>query len=226
MAVGVVLVLAAGCAGDETTVPQTLEESPPVLASPTTVPLPAPENTGTAPLATVLAGRRSVRDFADGGLEDGQVAQLLWAAQGVTSPGGGRTAPSAGGLYPLEVYLVDATGVGRYRPSDHVLEHRAGSGLREALAAAALEQAHVREAPAVVVITAVVARSAAKYGDRGERYAVLEAGHAAQNVLLQAVALGLGAVPVGAFDDAAVQRVLGLPADHAPLELIPVGPPR
>ncbi len=232
-AAALVPAVVVGCADAGTIAdPPSVEEPPPVsaLASPTTIRLPRPDTTGRDTAGTdrsleaVLAARRSAREFADRPLGEREIALLLWAAQGVTGSAGQRTAPSAGGLYPLEVYVVDASGVGHYRPANHVLEHRAGTGLRAALAHVALDQAHVRDAPVVLVIAAVSARSEAKYGDRGERYAILEAGHAAQNVLLQATALGLGAVPVGAFDDAAVQRVLDLPADHAPLELIPVGP--
>jgi SagB-type dehydrogenase family enzyme len=97
---------------------------------------------------------------------------------------------------------------------------------RTALYEASLEQAAVRQAPAVFIVSAVYERTEAKYGPaRSPRYVHLEAGHAAQNLLLQAVTLGLGAVPIGAFDDTEVQRILGIPSDHEPLYLIPVGSP-
>lgn len=187
--------------------------------------LPDPILAGSVSLEEALATRRSLRDFADSPLTASEMSQLLWAAQGITEAGGGRTAPSAGGLYPLEVYVATAEGVFHYRPAEHGLRMVADRDVREALAEVALGQEPVREAPVVFVVTAVFDRTAAKYGDRAVRYVHLEAGHAAQGVLLQAVALGLGGVPIGAFDDAGVQEVLGLPVEHEPLYLIPVGRP-
>lgn len=187
--------------------------------------LPSPRTAGELSLEEVLAARRSVREFTDDPLEMAELSQLLWAAQGLTAPWGGRTAPSAGALYPIEVYLAIREGVYHYLPEGHRLELLDRSDVRSPLAAAALGQEAVADAPAVMILTGVYARTEAKYGDRAERYVQLEAGHVAQNVLLQAVALGLGAVPMGAFDDGAVKDVLRLPPDHDPLYLIPVGHP-
>ncbi len=182
--------------------------------------------TGVVSLEEVLAARRSERDFTPEPLDLDDLSHLLWSAQGITEPdGNGRAAPSAGGTYPLELYVVDHLGLYHYLPAGHSLEVLGEDDLRPALAEAALGQQHVADAPAVVVITAVFARTEERYGERAERYVYLEAGHAAQNVLLQAVALDLGAVPVGAFHDEDVRRLLGLPADHIPLYLIPVGHP-
>ncbi len=189
------------------------------------VELPAPRTDGPMSLERALAERRSVRDFTDERLTLEELAQLLWAAQGITADWGGRTAPSAGALYPLEVYAVTPGGLYHYLPDGHRADVLRADDLRRPLAAAALGQSAVAEAPAVLVIAAVFRRTEVKYGERAERYVHLEAGHAAQNVLLQAVALGLGGVPIGAFSDREVQRVLGLPADHEPLYLIPVGHP-
>lgn len=189
------------------------------------VELPAPRTDGPMSLERALAARRSVRDFTDERLTLEELAQLLWAAQGITADWGGRTAPSAGALYPLEVYAVTPGGLYHYLPDGHRADVLRADDLRRPLAAAALGQSAVAEAPAVLVIAAVFRRTEVKYGERAERYVHLEAGHAAQNVLLQAVALGLGGVPIGAFSDREVQRVLGLPADHEPLYLIPVGHP-
>lgn len=189
------------------------------------VELPAPRTDGPMSLERALAERRSVRDFTDERLTLEELAQLLWAAQGITADWGGRTAPSAGALYPLEVYAVTPGGLYHYLPDGHRADVLRADDLRRPLAAAALGQAAVAVAPAVLVIAAVFRRTEVKYGERAERYVHLEAGHAAQNVLLQAVALGLGGVPIGAFSDREVQRVLGLPADHEPLYLIPVGHP-
>lgn len=186
---------------------------------------PLPSMNADSRLEDLLATRRSVRSFSPESLTEEQIGQLLWAAQGVTAEWGGRTAPSAGALYPLEMYVVTADGVDHYLPEGHRLEQVATGDTRDELAGAALDQQALHSAPAVIVIAAEYARTEARYGDRAERYVHLEAGHAAQNLLLEAVDLGLGAVPIGAFDDAAVQQVLGLPPDWIPLYLIPVGVP-
>jgi SagB-type dehydrogenase family enzyme len=188
--------------------------------------LPTPVLDGPKSLEEILALRRSVREFDSSPLTYSEVGQLLWAAQGTTSAGGYRTAPSAGALYPLELYLATSDGVFHYDPANHELETLDNEDPRQSLFEAALQQEPVRQAPAVFVITAVYERTADKYGDeRSPRYVHLEAGHAAQNLLLQATALDLGAVPIGAFHDDAVQAALGLPIDHQPLYLIPVGHP-
>jgi SagB-type dehydrogenase family enzyme len=177
-------------------------------------------------LEDTLLRRRSVRAFTDQALTTEQLAQLLWAAQGITDPRGFRTAPSAGALYPLELYVVSADGFYRYRPEGHQLLQLAQEDLRSAVWQAGLQQDALRDAPAVFLIAAVYQRTADKYGERATRYVDIEAGHAAQNLLLQAVALGLGGVPIGAFHDDALGTALSLPADHAPLYLLPVGYPQ
>ncbi len=186
--------------------------------------LPAPREEGSLSFEEVLAKRRSVRQFSNDPLALEEIGQLLWAAQGITHPAGLRSAPSAGALYPLEVYAVTQQAVYHYLPQDHCLSVQIQGDARAALYEAALKQGAVREAPAVIVIAAVYARTVKKYGEeRSPRYVHLEAGHAAQNILLQAVALDLGAVPIGAFYDDQVQQVLELPPDHQPLYLIPTG---
>lgn len=187
--------------------------------------LPPPAEVGPVSLEEALRTRRSVRSYIGEELSDEQLGQLLFAAQGITADGGGRAAPSAGARYPLEVYLATGDGVFQYEPAGHALIQRSSGDPRLALEAAALDQEAVGEAPAVFVITGDYARTEERYGARAERYVHLEAGHAAQNLLLQAAALGLGAVPVGAFHDADVSETLGLPAEQAPLYLIPVGIP-
>jgi SagB-type dehydrogenase family enzyme len=187
--------------------------------------LPQPEVTGGGSLADALARRRSVRVYQPRPLDMADISQLLWAAQGVTSSTGQRTAPSAGGLYPLELYLVTESGRYHYDPNRHQLEVLGEDDVRTELSRAALSQEAVEEAAAVFVVAAVYSRTEQKYGERAERYVKLEAGHAAQNLLLQAVSLGLGAVPIGAFHNDEVQEVLDLPNDHEPLYLIPVGHP-
>lgn len=199
-----------------------------VTASPQAeeITLPAPRLEGEMSLEETLAARRSVREFTDEELTLEEISQLLWAAQGITAVWGGRTAPSAGALYPLEVYVATADGLHHYVPQGHkaIVESRAD--LHGELWQAGLSQDAIREAPAVFVITAVYRRTEKKYGGRAERYVKLEAGHAAQNLVLQAVALGLGGVPIGAFYDDQVQSALSLPSDHEPLYLIPIGHPR
>ncbi len=179
-----------------------------------------------------MASRRSVRSYTAAPLGLSEAAQLLWAAQGITDAAtGSRSAPSAGALYPLEVYLVAdrvgglAPGVYRYMPAAHALVRVLSSAPKEALFKAALSQQWVVDAPALLVLSGVFGRTTGKYGERGRRYVYLEAGHAAENVYLQATALGLGTVSVGAFDDQAVRRSLGMSASEEPIYLMPVGRP-
>lgn len=187
--------------------------------------LPAPVDRGVT-LASALEARRSVREFSPRPLSDIEMSQLLWAAQGVTHGDGYRAAPSAGALYPLELYVVTSAGFFHYVPRGHRLARLGSTDLRAAVQSAALGQPGIGNAAAVFVIAAVYRRTTAKYGaERGARYVQIEVGHAAQNLLLEAAALDLGAVPVGAFDDSALAGVLGLPAELAPLYLIPVGEP-
>jgi SagB-type dehydrogenase family enzyme len=186
--------------------------------------LPAPRLTGQVSLEEVLARRRSVRSFEATALTEAEIAQLSWAAQGSTTAEGLRTAPSAGALYPLELYVALPAGLYRYDSDDHRLKTQSEKDLREELQRAALGQDAIGDAPAVFVITGVYERTAIKYGERRTpRYVQMEAGHAAQNLLLQAVALGLGAVPIGAFYDDSVRDVLALDVAETPLYLIPVG---
>ena len=196
-------------------------------AAPRVIVLPAPQLEGSRTLEETLAQRRSVREFSDTPLALAELGQLLWAAQGITHPAGLRTAPSAGALYPLQVYAVTREAAYHYSPQGHQMTAHIQGDMRPALHAAALQQDPVLNAPAVIVIAAVYAQTAQKYGaERSPRYVHLEAGHAAQNVLLQAVALKLGAVPIGAFEDEKVKQALRLPPDQQPLYLIPVGHPK
>lgn len=193
--------------------------------------LPPPQRDGLMSLEKCLATRRSVRHFSRGPLPLRHAAQLLWAAQGITSPAGYRTAPSAGALYPLEVYLASGTvadlapGVYRYLPVPHELEQIHKGDVRAVLTEDALGQSAVNYGAAVLAVSAVFDRTTKKYGRRGIQYVHLDAGHAAQNICLQATALGLGTVPIGAFHDDRVAKTLRLPADEVPLYLLPVGTP-
>lgn len=191
--------------------------------------LPTPDTRGTQPLETTLSKRRSIRKYKDSALTLPEVSQLLWAAQGITSKRGFRTAPSAGALYPLELYIAVGqvqgleAGIFRYLPHKHALESIEKGDQRAALARAALGQQPVRQAPAVFIFAAEPGRTAVKYGRRSVRYVLQEVGHAAQNICLQAVALELGSVVIGAFSDADVARILKLKDDEMPLCLVPVG---
>lgn len=197
----------------------------PVSSQPS-ITLPAPRQDGPLSLEAALQRRRSIRSFTREPLRQEEIGQLLWAAQGITDAEGFRTAPSAGALYPLECYVATETALFHYEAAGHRLTQRVAGDQRGALASAALGQSAVGGAAVVIVITAVEERTAGKYGaERARRYAALEAGHAAQNVLLQAVTLGLGAVPVGAFTDREVSALLRLPDGEEPLYLIAVGHP-
>jgi SagB-type dehydrogenase family enzyme len=193
------------------------------------VPLPPPRIRGTVAVEEAMKRRRSTRVYSRDSLSLAEAAQLLWAGHGVKDPGGGRTIPSAGALYPLELYLVAGrvdglpAGVYRYRPERHDLVLTVGGDRREALCAAALEQSCVRSAAAVIAVTADFGRTTGTYGRRGIQYVLMEAGHAAQNVHLQAEADGLGTVVVGAFDDEEVGMTLGLPSGMRAIILMPFG---
>lgn len=194
--------------------------------------LPAPRQSGALSLEECLALRRSRRLYAQGSLTMEQIGQIFWAAQGVTDPERGlRTAPSAGALYPLEVYLVAGeggiegleAGLFHYLPARHAIEKVRSGDLRQPLAAACLGQSWMARAPVLVVLTAEYERAERKYGARGQRYALMEAGHACQNLLLEVEALGLAAAVVGAFHDRNLSNALQLPEGREPLAVIPIG---
>jgi len=191
--------------------------------------LPAPEYDSDVSIEQCLLHRRSLRSYIWKSLTLQEVSQLLWAAQGITNDRGLRTAPSAGALYPLEVYLVAGTvqnlnpGVYRYRPINHDIVKVLEGDKRNDLAKAALMQSWVKEGAIDLIFTAVYSRTTEKYGDRGIRYVHMEVGHAAQNLCLQATAMGLGAVTVGAFRDEQISAILELPRNEQPLYIIPIG---
>ncbi|UGT91337.1 SagB/ThcOx family dehydrogenase [Mycobacterium ostraviense] len=180
-------------------------------------------------LESAIQRRRSVREYADEPPSLDEVSQLLWAAQGITHENGYRTAPSAGGLHPLEIYLLAGAvnglrpGIYKYLPSGHQLLEVSNQDQRDDLYLAALKQDPIRQAPIVIVFAAVYQRTQVKYGDRAPRYVHMEVGSAAQNVYLQATALDLGTVFIGAFLDDRVNAILGLAEDEQALCLMPVG---
>ncbi len=194
-----------------------------------TIILPEPRNSGGISVEEALLERRSIRNYKNEALTLAEISQLLWAAQGITHPGGYRTAPSAGALYPLEVYVVAGNvdglqaGIYKYRPQGHELKKVAEGDVRAELCAAALDQECIEDGAAVLVFAAVYERTTRKYGERGVRYVHMEVGHAAQNVYLQAVSQGLGTVVVGAFDDGRVEKLLQMQDDERALCIMPVG---
>ncbi len=170
-----------------------------------------------------------MREFSNQPLSLDEIGQLLWSAQGLTDPAGLRTVPSAGALYPLETHVVvgkvseTQVGVYRYVPGRHELVREVGGDKRHDLAMAALQQSWMEAASIMVIFTIVGRRITAEYGRRGLRYAQIEVGHAAQNLALQAVSLGMGTTMVGAFDDEAVRKLLALPEEEVPVYIIPLG---
>ncbi len=186
--------------------------------------LPNPKLESKVSLEEALNNRRSVRNFSSKELSIEEVSQLLWAAQGITKENTGfRTAPSAGALYPLELFIIKSDGAFHYIPDEHKLIKLTSEDLRSNLAQGASFQDFIADASINIIITAIYERTTTKYGDRGTRYVHMEAGHCCQNILLQAQALSLGAVPIGAFDDSYIQKLLNLPEDYVPLYIVPVG---
>ena len=194
--------------------------------------LPPEKIEGTVSVEQAISQRRTVRTFISEPLELHQFSQLLWAAQGITEKSGfKRSAPSAGALYPMDVYVVAGkdsvaqieAGVYRYEPKGHMVSLVTGGDLREALSRASLSQMWMAKAPVDIVITAEYSRANIKYGKRGVRYAMIEAGHIGQNLFLQAEALGLKAGIVGAFHDKEIIRVMNISSSYEPLLIIPIG---
>ncbi len=194
--------------------------------------LPDHDRTGSVTLERALSERRSVRDFQDTPIDIETVSQLCWATQGISEESRQlRTAPSAGGQYGLDTYIavgnvngLDA-GLYRYAPGGHELVLQEHGDIRLSIAEAALGQQWIADAPVVFLIVGVPERLAYPYRDRAERYTLLEAGHAAQNLALQAVARALATTVVGAFSDSELRELLGVPERHVPLYVIPVGSP-
>jgi SagB-type dehydrogenase family enzyme len=197
--------------------------------APKTIALPEPDKSGKVAFEKAVASRRSVRRYSAIPPSLAHISQLLWAAQGITSRDGGRTAPSAGALYPLELYVVAAKveglprGIYKYRPRKHNLLHVSDEDRRKEIAGAALDQSCVRTAPAIIAIAAVYDRVTGKYGERGVMYTHVEVGLAGQNIYLQAETLGLGTVMVGAFYEEKVGKLLEIPSNEVVLALMPVG---
>ena len=191
--------------------------------------LPEPRYDGEVSVEYALQMRRSVRSYKNEPLNISDISQILWSAQGITSPRGFRTAPSAGALYPLELYVVAGNiislppAIYRYKADDHLLLKTVSGDLRSELSRAALRQSSIRKAPAVLLFCAVYERVTGKYGQRGIRYVHMEVGHAVQNACLQALALGLNTVVIGAFRDAEVKTIADLADEEQPQYFVPIG---
>lgn len=193
------------------------------------VKLPGPVYASKTSVEKALHERRSIRQYRNLPVTLQDLSQLLWAAQGTSGSGGRRTAPSAGALYPLELCVAAgnvaglSAGIYSYDPHKHELSRVLDSDKRAELSKAALGQSSIKNAAAVLIISAVYERVTDKYGERGIRYVHMEAGHAAENVFLQAVSLELGTVVIGAFHDEEVRTVLHLRGQEQPLYIMPVG---
>lgn len=227
--------LMGGCGGGEEDAPATPTPNPsPTSEEMPTIALPDPRLKGEMSLEEAILKRRSRRSFRDSPLTLGEISQVLWAAQGITGETGLRAAPSAGALYPLDLYLVVGKegvegldeGVYHYVPQSHSLEPTLEGDVRQTLARLSLQQMSIADAPLSLLITAEYERTTGKYGDRGVRYVHMEAGHAGQNVYLQAEALGLGTVVIGAFQDEEISEALNLPRSYRPLYVMPIGHPK
>lgn len=189
-------------------------------------PLPMPRLEGEISLEKAIQLRCSVRSFQSQSLDATLIGQILWAAQGIRGSSGYRNAPSAGARYPLELYVLTAEAIFHYQVGNHSLEITRAGDHRAALMQAALDQEFILQAPVTIVIAAVPERTVNRYGkERSPRYIYLEVGHAAQNLMLQAAALGLGTVPVGAYNDEAVTQILALSGNTIPLYILPIGYP-
>ena len=202
-------------------------------AKETPIKLPSPIPRGKLSLEQAISKRRSVRRFQAEPLTLEQLSQLLWSAQGTTGTGGRRAAPSAGATYPLEIFVAIgehgieslSAGIYHYDVGNHSLSLHLKGDLRQKLADTALGQSFIAKCPVDIVVCALHPRTAYRYGRRGERYVHMEVGHVGQNVSLQAVALGLTTVMVGAIEDEEVRKILEVEEQIKPLYIIPVGKP-
>jgi SagB-type dehydrogenase family enzyme len=208
----------------------------------TEIKLPPPQLKGKASLEETIAKRRSVRRYRAEPLALSQLSQILWSAQGITGRRMSRAAPSAGATYPLEIFVFVGkqgvvvseakqapeelqAGIYHYEVDSHSLSLHKSGELRLDLARAALDEEFITEAPVDIVICALYHRTSYRYGRRGERYVHMEVGHVGENIHLQAVALGLATVEVGAFHDEEVREILGVEEQIKPLYIMPLGKP-
>jgi len=206
----------------------------------TIIKLPSPQLKGKVSLEETILRRRAVRRYRREPLDLSQLSQILWSAQGITGIREFRAAPSAGATYPLEIFVFVGkqgviireakqgpkelqAGIYHYEADSHSLSLHKPSDLRPDLARATLDQEFIIDAPVDIIICALYHRTSYRYGRRGERYVHMEVGHVGENIHLQAVALGLATVEVGAFDDEEVWKVLGVEEQVKPLYIMPLG---
>jgi len=196
--------------------------------------LPLPSQKGSISLEEAIAQRRSIRDFTPEPISQSQLSQILWATQGITDTSSRlRAVPSAGATYPLEIFIVCgrnsieqiSEGIYHYNIAHHALTRHHEGDVRLDLARAALDEEMIYHAPVDIIICALYERTTRHYGSRGERYVHIEVGHAGQNIYLQATALGLATVAIGAFYDEPVREVLRLGKQYKPLYIMPLGKP-
>lgn len=193
----------------------------------TLIQLPSPETKGKISVEEALAKRRSIRSYQSTPLSIKELGQLLWSAQGITANWGGRTTPSAGATYPLEIYVAAGNveglepGLYHYIPSSHKLEMVSKGDIRDKLCTACFGQQSVRRAPATIIIAADFSRTKKRYSERGTMYVHIEVGHAGENIYLQAESLGLGTVAIGAFSDELLKDLLKIKEE--PLYVMPAG---
>ena len=201
--------------------------------------LPAPRFDGTVSVEAALKNRRSIRSYSEEPLTIADVSQLLWAAYGITKTaenlppflrGGFRTAPSAGGRFPLDLYLAAfdvrglPPGVYWYDSEKHRLVRTVEGDRRKELSEAAFNQPQFETASAAIVYSAVYERTMVKYGRRGrDRYVCMDLGHSAENVYLQAYALNAGTCAIGAFTDLWLKKAIGMTRAEEPLYIMPIG---
>lgn len=197
-----------------------------------TIKLPDPMYESTTSLESAMAKRRSVRKYKYHSLCLSDIAQILWAAQGITDPVNRyRSAPSAGALYPLELYILIGEveniekGIYKYNPYNHEIIQTGNHDIRDEIYRAALYQECILNASMVIIISAVYGRTIDKYHERGKRYVDMEVGNVSQNIHLQVLSLNLGTVVVGAFNDERIRRILDMPENEWPLCIMPIGKP-
>ena len=194
--------------------------------------LPSPNTKGNVSLEEAINKRHSVRNFLNKDIRIEKLSQILWVAYGIKKnsldaiSSASRTVPSAGACYPFEIYVVKKDGLFLYIPKGHRIEKVLNEDLRKELANACLGQYFISEAPVSVIICFNEERISYKYGRRGRRYGNFEAGHIAQNIVLKAVTLDLGSVPIGAFDEGKVKTLLQLPDVLEPVYILPIGYPK
>ena len=181
---------------------------------------------GDIGLFSAIRKRRSIRRYTDEDVSMDDIRTLCWAAQGITCPVTGyRASPSAGATFPLDIFAAMPSGILRYRPESGELEEVSQRDVRWELSASALHQPWIRNAAVDIVVCSDHERTTARYGERGMRYVYMEVGHASQNILLASVALGLGAVPIGAFDEKGIANAVGIGPPHEPVYIISIGHP-